>query len=282
MPKTSHISETRSSELSGKDEKKIQNPKKKSVSFKKEKSHNQEKKTSKNQKHVRKNIDKKHKKVSNKKHQLKETNLESDAATSDEENIMTTENETSDTEIYSEIEYQDNSDSDSPTDIENDDDDFPETQPLFDKTSLKRKKPTSVKQNTVKAKQAKKSAPTETYEGWQINDKVSTKDIDFLQWQTTHSTRETFFIGPDDYIYTNASSMKKFIDIIQNDQIDESLISIPIKPMSKIISTNPRITIGVTGSRYIRQNGGGYGVSPILYIAKEYVSCIFFILYPLL
>ena len=49
--------------------------------------------------------------------------------------------------------------------------------------------------------------------------------------------------------------------------------------MCKVVATNPRITVGVTGSRFIYQNGGGYGVSPIFFVAKEYVSCIIFRFY---
>ena len=278
MSKTNNISESKRSKSSERNDKKIQNPKKKSVSFKKEKNRKEEEKTfkDKDQKHTRKNIDKKYKKISNKKHQLKNMDPESNVSSDDEKNASTG-NETSDTEIYSDMEYQNDSDANSSTDVEenDDNDDLPETQPLLEKTSMKRKKPSSEKQNTDKAKQAKKSAPTAIFEGWEVNDKVSTKDIDFLQWQAAHPNRETFFIGPDSYIYANASSMKKFVDILRKEQIDENSISIAIKPMSKVIATNPRITIGVTGSRYIRHNGGGYGVSPILYIAKEYVSCTY-------
>ena len=54
--------------------------------------------------------------------------------------------------------------------------------------------------------------------------------------------------------------MKKFVEALRNNEVDESVISIPISPMTKVVATNPRITLGVTGSRYIQQNGGGYCV----------------------
>ena len=123
----------------------------------------------------------------------------------------------------------------------------------------------------------RQSSPTAIFDGWKTDNQVRTKDIDFNQWQASHPNRETFFVGPDSYIYNNSSSMKKFVDVLKKKQLDETIISIPIKPMSKVVATNPRITLGVTGSRYIRQNGGGYGVLPIFYITKEYVSCIYFI-----
>ena len=77
--------------------------------------------------------------------------------------------------------------------------------------------------------------------------------------------------------------MKKFVDAIKKKQITEESVSIPIPPMSKVITTNPRIIIAVTGSRYISNNGEGYRVQPIFTIAKEYVRCLLcFFLYYLL
>ena len=257
---------------SKKNEKKIQKSKEKTVLFEKKKPHKLEKKTPKNEKHDKKNIDNK---VKDKKHQLK--TLEVLDATSDEEENLPSENETTGIENESEIEKEDGNTSTTSVDDEVDDqEDFPETQPLLEQTSKKKKKPKLEKQNAVNEKQQKKTEQLAILEGWDTTNQVNTRNIDFSKWQASHSNRETFFIGPDNYIYTNPSTMKKFVDMLKKNQIPESLICIPIKPMSKVVATNPRITIGVTGSRFIYQNGGGYGVTPIFYIAKEYVSCIFF------
>ena len=71
--------------------------------------------------------------------------------------------------------------------------------------------------------------------------------------------------------------MKKFVDAIKKNHVSEESISIPISPMTKVVATNPRLTLGVTGSRYISNNGDGYRVQPIFTVAKEYVRCIYFL-----
>ena len=74
-------------------------------------------------------------------------------------------------------------------------------------------------------------------------------------------------------MYTNISTMKKFIELLRNKEIDEKIVSLPIRPMSVKASTNPPTTIGVTGLRYI-QKGGGVAVWPVFYIEKEQVRKI--------
>ena len=146
------------------------------------------------------------------------------------------------------------------------------------KNSANRKRPQSAIQNTAKTN-SKVKVLNPIFEGWEANNQMQTRDIDFSQWQMSHPARETFFLGPDNYIYHNASSMKKFVDAIQKKQVNEKAISIPMSPMSKVVSTNPRLTVGVTGSRYISHDGEGYRVQPIFYLGKEYVSCIHFYLF---
>ena len=87
----------------------------------------------------------------------------------------------------------------------------------------------------------------------------------------SNSTREVYFFGPDNYIYPNPSTMKKFTDAIQNKEIEESMVTIPIKPMKKIIGTNPQMNIGITGLRYLA-GGGSFNVTPQIYLAKAYQS----------
>ena len=164
-----------------------------------------------------------------------------------------------------------------------DESELDENDPYFDmkikqSTSSKRKKPMSERQNTDKSKKIKKQVFSPTYEGWEKNNLMPTKNVDFLQWQMAHPTRKTFFVGPDDYIYQNSTSMKKFVDAIKKNQITEESVSIAISPMSKVVATNPRITIAITGSRYISNNGEGYRVQPVFTIAKEYVRCLIFCL----
>ena len=263
--------------------KKIKKPsKEKSISSKKEKKTRPQEKNF-NKKHYKKSANKK---INHKKHKLAKSGSVSDASSDEEgeEEVIDNKIEESESEAETETETEEMTDDDedssstSTTDNEVDsDDDFAETQPLLKKKSRKRKKPVSDKQNANKAKKSKKQVFIPGFEGWDISNQVATKDIDFSQWQTSHPSRETFFIGPDHYIYHNSSAMKKFVEAIKKKQVEEKAVSIPIAPMSKVVATNPRITIGVTGARYISQNGEGYRVAPIFYIAKEYVSCIYFI-----
>ena len=194
--------------------------------------------------------------------------------TSDEENLTSeTESET-ETEVYtSENEYDPTPATNSDMEVDSDDN-FPETQPLFE--TPKKEKPKSEKQNADKAKELKGTDSTTIYGGWEIQNQVSTKDIDFSKWQAGNLNRDSFFIGPDHYLYNNSSTMKKFVHLLKKGKIDEKLISIPIEPMTKVIAVNPRTTIGLTGTRFFYQNGGGYGVTPIFYLEKEYVRLYIF------
>ena len=267
--------QTRLVKPSKENEKKIKKSKEKTATFKNEKKIGSKEKAFKVEKY--KTLNKKNfaKKINNKKYQLAKRDPLSDATSDEEENCFI-ENNIESSENESETETENEPENDSTTDVDNESgEEFAEAQPFFINVSQKRKKPQLVKQNTVKkSKQMKKkqSPPTAIFEGWEADGHVPTKEIDFTQWQSSHPNRETFFVGPDKYIYNNASSMKKFVDALKKNRLDEKIVSIPIKPMSKVVATNPRITVGVTGSRYILQNGGGYGVSPIFFIAKEYVS----------
>ena len=107
--------------------------------------------------------------------------------------------------------------------------------------------------------------------GWDPRREASTKNINFKTWQMAHSTREMYFFGPDNYIYPNASTMKKFIDAIQRNEIEEAMVNTPVMPMKKIVGTNPPMSIGITGLRYL-SGGGSFNVTPQIYIAKAYQS----------
>ena len=66
-----------------------------------------------------------------------------------------------------------------------------------------------------------------------------------------HPTRETFFIGPDNYIYQNSASMKKFVDALKKNYVTEKSISIPITPMSTLmILIAVQSGINVQGDRF--------------------------------
>ena len=226
-----------------------------------------------------------------------ETDDEEDEVDNDTE---TENDETENEEDASENEQNDDDDDNNDNndeDDENDDNDIDDDDDTDD--GIKKKKPTFRGQKSGKTKSVesdendssdlvikkkKKSlkrkrasddkiiSKVRLHEGWEANTQITTKDIDFSQWQMSHPARETFFIGPDNYIYPNASAMKKFVEAIKKKEVKEKAVSIPIPPMYKVISTNPRFTIGVTGSRYISPNGEGYRVQPIFFLGKEYVS----------
>ena len=273
--------QTKQVKPSKEDEKKIKKSKEKTITFKKEKKINPKEKTFQVEKDRASNKKNALKKVNNKKYKLAKRDLSPDASSDDDENVSmeseTSDNDQSETETeYEAAEIENDSGTDN--DDNESEEEFVETQPLLVDLPQKRKKPPTKQQNAVKkSKEMKKqTSPTAIYEGWTYDSQVPTKKIDFTQWQASHPNRENYFVGPDSYIYTNASTMKKFIDVIKKKQLDENIVSIPIKPMSKVVATNPRVKIGITGSRYIFTNGGGFGVSPIIYIAKEYVSCVYY------
>ena len=108
-------------------------------------------------------------------------------------------------------------------------------------------------------------------EGWDARRDIATKNINFKKWQMSHSNRDVYFFGPDNYIYPNPSTMKKFIDAIQKKEIEEEMVSIMVKPMKKIVGVNPSMYIGITGLRYL-SGGGTFNVTPQIYVAKQYQS----------
>ena len=281
MAKKRENPETRLAKSLKRNEKKIKRSKEENVIPKKEKKNRSQKEKFGNKKRTKKSTNAK---IANKKYKLRKMQTEVSEASSDEEDEDVVDEDLSETEDENEIEseteqFSDNDDDDSSSaaasedEVGSDDDNLMETQPLFSKNkSEKKKKPALRRQKAGKVTESKNRICTQQIEGWEINNQLATKDIDFSQWQTANPARETFFMGPDNYIYHNTSAMKKFVDAIKKKQVDEDDISIPVQPMSKVIAANPRTTFGMTGSRYISQNGRGYRVSPIFYISKEYVS----------
>ena len=73
------------------------------------------------------------------------------------------------------------------------------------------------------------------------------------------------------YIYPNPATMKKFIEALKNKEVSLPMVSLPFAPMSKVIASNPRIMIGVTGVRHI-QRTAGLSVWPVFYMSKEQVG----------
>ena len=55
-------------------------------------------------------------------------------------------------------------------------------------------------------------------------------------------------------MYINPATLKKFIELIKNKKVDETSVSLPIKPMYKVVYLNPQVTIGITGLRHIQKS----------------------------
>ena len=72
-------------------------------------------------------------------------------------------------------------------------------------------------------------------------------------------------------MYTNVSTMKKFIEIMKLSKIDERIVTLPIKPMYKVVAMNPQVAVGLTGFRCILKAGGGLAMWPIVYIKREHI-----------
>ena len=72
------------------------------------------------------------------------------------------------------------------------------------------------------------------------------------------------------YIYPNPATMKKFIEAFKNKEVSSQSVSLPFAPMSKVIASNPRIVIGVSGVRHI-QCASGLSVWPVFYVSKDQV-----------
>ena len=62
--------------------------------------------------------------------------------------------------------------------------------------------------------------------------------------------------------------MKKFIEALKNKEVTTQSVSLPFAPMSKVIASNPRIVIGVSGVRHI-QRAAGLSMWPVFYVSKE-------------
>ena len=265
------------------DEKKSKKTKEKTLNHKKEKTIRPKERTFQVEKDRTSNKKNALKKTTNKKYKLVKSNSLTYASSDDDGDVSMKSEASDNDQTETETEYEAaEAENDCNTDDNNEsEEELAETQPFFGETPPKRKKPPMKLQKPVKKpkEMKKQSSPTAIYEGWTYDSQVATRKIDFNQWQASHPNRENFFVGPDSYVYNNASTMKKFIDVVKKKQLDERIVSIPIKPMSKVVATNPRIKIGLTGSRYILSNGGGFGVSPIFYIAKEYVSCVYFAIF---
>ena len=72
-------------------------------------------------------------------------------------------------------------------------------------------------------------------------------------------------------MYVNVSTLKKFVEIMSASKIDERTVTLPIKPMYKVVAMNPQVAVGLTGLRCILKAGGGLAMWPIVYIKKEHV-----------
>ena len=167
-------------------------------------------------------------------------------------------------------------------DMNDDDDEFEQTQPLFEKTTKKRKAllKNKIEQNEIKKIKLKKQINDlfqvknkleKLLVDWDKKCLTSTSDIDYKAWQLSHSARDVYFIAPDGYVYPNQSTMKKVSDAVKKKEIDEKTIASLVPPIKRIVAVNPRITFGITGLRYIG-SGGGFGVQTIFYVAKEYMN----------
>ena len=181
----------------------------------------------------------------------------------------------------SDVEDSDDDNNKNYSDVDmNDDDEFPQTQPLF--TGEKRKVENDVKKNKKLKKQKNDLSPKfekvlmssnlqKLLIDWDNKCLTSTSNIDYKAWQLSHSARDVYFIAPDGYVYPNQSTMKKVSDAVKKKEIDEKTIASLVPPIKRVVAVNPRITFGITGLRYIG-SGGGFGVQTIFYVAKEYMT----------
>ena len=72
-------------------------------------------------------------------------------------------------------------------------------------------------------------------------------------------------------MYINPATLKKFIEVIKNKKVDEKSVSLPVKPMYKVVYLNSQVTVGITGLRHI-QKAGGLSTWPVIYMKKEHAS----------
>ena len=73
------------------------------------------------------------------------------------------------------------------------------------------------------------------------------------------------------YIYPNPAPMKKFIEAFKDKEVSSQSVSLPFAPMSKVITSNPRIVIGLSGVRHILR-AAGLSVWPVFYVSKDQVK----------
>ena len=72
-------------------------------------------------------------------------------------------------------------------------------------------------------------------------------------------------------MYANPSTLKKFIEVLSTDKLDERSVTLPIEPMYKVVAMNPQVAVGVTGLRIVQKATGGLAMWPIVYVRKEHV-----------
>ena len=221
--------------------------------------------------------DKIEKEIKDKKHKLDEIIYENPYENPEREPIYSSESSSSENSGSESSGTEDNDDNDD-VDMINDDE-FEETQPLFEKPAIKRKAELEdkIKKNEVKKLKLKKrindlsSKLEKLLVDWDKKCLTTTSDIDYKAWQLSHSARDVYFIAPDGYVYPNQSTMKKVSDAVKKREIDEKTIASLVQPIKRVVAVNPRITFGITGLRYIG-SGGGFGVQTIFYVAKEYMT----------
>ena len=71
-------------------------------------------------------------------------------------------------------------------------------------------------------------------------------------------------------MYINPATLKKFIELIKK-VLGEKSVSLPVKPMYKVVYLNPQVTVGITGLRHVKK-AGGLSTWPVIYMKKEHVS----------
>ena len=64
--------------------------------------------------------------------------------------------------------------------------------------------------------------------------------------------------------------MRKFIDALKDGEVPLDSVSLPFTPMHRVICSNPKIIIGISGVRLI-QKAGGLSLWPVFYITKDQV-----------
>ena len=65
-------------------------------------------------------------------------------------------------------------------------------------------------------------------------------------------------------------TMTRFVDAFKKGKNMESAC-LPFAPMSKVISENPKMVIGISGVRHIHRSGC-LAVWPVVYVSKEQVK----------